>query len=725
MSGKGSPGKLNSALLASINIPFNSPGSQRVSSAEVDHDDERHSLVESRPTIPSGRKRGTSKPSFRSSIAVSNIEEISSHDGPPSAPPPPRRLSVADRVAKLQNRPAIAPPMPDARRTSIYTGAAAAAAALAVQEEPSIAAIPATPPPPPPAPRAETAAVNQARDREAMLGSKDDDEEKEIPRYSHDDSEVYSKGSVDEEAGDMSDYAHHEVCTVQGNECSEVDQPGRVHECEDGLEDESEQHPDPATVPHVPTPPVPPKPSLPLLPPLPPPSSSQPEVSSNLAAAELEIRLDAIAARFTEKLQVERATADEHLVQTLTSTLQEWSANIAAQAKQSAVFTAAGGDILRQAREDSLMRRDSLVAEIEAVHGFHTKALTEAMAAEKAASIQTQLLFEEQLRLKVDSLTAALSEQLRLEQQSGLARLFDQIERQARDQAEDAKKAYDESRSKDTVAAENLQRMIGELRDSWQSEGIARAMAGESRVRMHYDVLLKEMDDQMKIALAVQEDADQQWFADIAQRNAQQAELLAAFETKCHSLYRDRLETYIRESDAQMDTYETELTAVRAALADAEAKLASRQRRGDLAFQQWKVGYQAEFESLQMEAMATMEAKYESEIKEYVRQLAELRVQISTSNTKIVALEKERAAVSLASENSAARPQAQDGAPALDECAPALLVQKWRLDGKSTEEQIEALVALLDAAPLSDALLAEYTVLQAGLSDRMNSSRRD
>lgn len=59
------------------------------------------------------------------------------------------------------------------------------------------------------------------------------------------------------------------------------------------------------------------------------------------------------------------------------------------------------------------------------------------------------------------------------------------------------------------------------MRERAATEEAARAKALEARVRAHYEELLQQTQQQLQLALRLNDEVDGRWMAEIAQRNEQ------------------------------------------------------------------------------------------------------------------------------------------------------------------------------------------------------------
>ncbi len=136
------------------------------------------------------------------------------------------------------------------------------------------------------------------------------------------------------------------------------------------------------------------------------------------------------------------------------------------------------------------------------------------------------------------------------------------LETTARLEADRLKVAYDYEYEIEHRLQQRLQTIIHDLRKSWEEEEILRIQQMEIKIRQHYELIIEQLENQLKLALQLQDTADQQWLQDLELRNRQQLDMMKSFEEKCKKLYEIRLLEYAEKTSAQISSYEEKLLEV-------------------------------------------------------------------------------------------------------------------------------------------------------------------
>ena len=108
----------------------------------------------------------------------------------------------------------------------------------------------------------------------------------------------------------------------------------------------------------------------------------------------------------------------------------------------------------------------------------------------------------------------------------------------------------------------------------------------------HYDVVLGQMQSQLDLALKMNEDADQQWMAEIRSCNDSHICTMKSFEEKCRLHYNNRLGNYIESTDHRLADYEEKLLVLGGDAARNSSALKSKIHRLRIACGKWRIDYQ-------------------------------------------------------------------------------------------------------------------------------------
>lgn len=147
-----------------------------------------------------------------------------------------------------------------------------------------------------------------------------------------------------------------------------------------------------------------------------------------------------------------------------------------------------------------------------------------------------------------------------------MARTLKSLENQAKLEGERARQAHDFEYEVEHRLTLRLKDIISDLRKSWEEEEVTRIKQVEEKIRNNYNIVLEHMEAQLKMALQLQDDADQKWLEDLDQRNKKQLESIRMFEEKCRQLYETRLAEYAEKTSSQIAAYEDKLLEVRCKL---------------------------------------------------------------------------------------------------------------------------------------------------------------
>lgn len=219
-------------------------------------------------------------------------------------------------------------------------------------------------------------------------------------------------------------------------------------------------------------------------------------------------------------------------------------------------------------------------------------------------------MFEQSLRTKYEHSIEALRETIQSELDSRMIRTLKNLEHQAKLEGDRAKQAHDFEYEVESRLTARLKTMIADLRKSWEEEEISRIKQTEEKLRNNYNIVLEHMEAQLRMALQLQEDADEKWLEELDHRNKKQLESIRLFEEKCRKLYETRLIDYAEKTSAQIAAYEDKLLEVGSVLAAEKNQFESRLRRIKLSCSRWKISYQGEIHNRYRDMTGALEERY-------------------------------------------------------------------------------------------------------------------
>lgn len=324
-----------------------------------------------------------------------------------------------------------------------------------------------------------------------------------------------------------------------------------------------------------------------------------------------------------------------------------------------------------------------------------------------------------------------------------MARTLQSLENQAKLEGERARQAHDFEYEVEHRLTLRLKDIISDLRKSWEEEEVTRIKQVEEKIRNNYNIVLEHMEAQLKMALQLQDDADQKWLEDLDHRNKKQLESIRMFEEKCRQLYETRLAEYAEKTSSQIAAYEEKLLEVGSVLAAEKNQFESRLRRIKLACSRWKVSYQAEIHNRYREMTNTLEERYASEITKLLTEIQDVKT-VLMETQKVVEL-REKEVLKTHEMVSDARAVAPVAVPLTDPVACAVclvsvsvsvqyavgtaqvptrqlrseLMAKCEELKLSPAERLEYLANMLDAAAPTPELLALYENVATKLTARV------
>jgi hypothetical protein len=237
-------------------------------------------------------------------------------------------------------------------------------------------------------------------------------------------------------------------------------------------------------------------------------------------------------------------------------------------------------------------------------------------------------VFEQSLRTKYEHSIEALRETIQSELDARMIRTLKNLEYQAKLEGERARQAHDFEYEVESRLTARLKSMISDLRKSWEEEETSRIKQTEEKLRSNYNIVLEHMEAQLRMALQLQEDADEKWLEELDQRNKKQLESIRLFEEKCRKLYETRLVDYAERTSSQIASYEDKLlevivqllptttanfhcvNQVGSVLAAEKNQFESRLRRIKLACTRWKIAYQGDVHYRYRDMTAVLEDRY-------------------------------------------------------------------------------------------------------------------
>ena len=231
--------------------------------------------------------------------------------------------------------------------------------------------------------------------------------------------------------------------------------------------------------------------------------------------------------------------------------------------------------------------------------------------------------FEQELEAKYALLAQGLADQAKEEQGHRLSRALNDLERRALLEQEKAKIRFEAERDAEAALADRFEAMSADLRTAWQKEETARANQAEKRLRAHFETVLAHSHEQLLMALKLNDEVDRRWMIDVGDRQESQLQLMKRFQEKCKRLYDDRLAEYVEQTDGQLREYEAQLLSAGAKSAQREADLRRRLRHTKVACQRWRMDYAAASEAKYTATATEMEERYQQQIKELYRVLAQ------------------------------------------------------------------------------------------------------
>jgi hypothetical protein len=322
--------------------------------------------------------------------------------------------------------------------------------------------------------------------------------------------------------------------------------------------------------------------------------------------------------------------------------------------------------------------------------------------------------FENELERKFEVLAEGVEQQAREYHKHRLERSLGDLEHRAMTEVDKARVRNDAMLEAEQRMNSRFQRMVSELRESWNQEEQARALAADGRLRAHFETVLEHAQEQLQMALSLNDSVDKRWMEDVQRRNKQMLDSMKQFQAKCQRLYETRLKDYVAATEEQLRRYEAQLLEKGAAAAAEKGALRSKIRRIKIACQRWRVDYQRMIEARYEETVSAVEERYLAEIKALQTELVTLREKQSTAklelNQQNRADSEARAAEVLRQreqelENSQKERERQRNTDALRQMREQLR-KVWAAMQTDPVDRVDFLTRVLELAPYSEELLA-------------------
>jgi hypothetical protein len=243
--------------------------------------------------------------------------------------------------------------------------------------------------------------------------------------------------------------------------------------------------------------------------------------------------------------------------------------------------------------------------------------------------------FENELERKFEVLAEGVEQQAREYHKHRLERSLGDLEHRAMTEVDKARVRNDAMLEAEQRMNSRFQRMVSELRESWNQEEQARALAADGRLRAHFETVLEHAQEQLQMALSLNDSVDKRWMEDVQRRNKQMLDSMKQFQAKCQRLYETRLKDYVAATEEQLRRYEAQLLEKGAAAAAEKGALRSKIRRIKIACQRWRVDYQRMIEARYEETVSAVEERYLAEIQALQAELVTLREKQSTAKLEL------------------------------------------------------------------------------------------
>jgi hypothetical protein len=275
-------------------------------------------------------------------------------------------------------------------------------------------------------------------------------------------------------------------------------------------------------------------------------------------------------------------------------------------------------------KEERKMYIDSR-EQMEIAHVREITALRSLVEDERKRGREKSTRFEDELERKFAMLAEGLEQQAREYHKHRLERALGGLEHRAMAEVDKTRVRNDAMLDAEQRMNTRFQRMVSELRESWNQEEQARASAADARLRAHFETVLEHAHEQIQLALQLNDSVDKRWMEDVQRRNKQTLEGMKQFQAKCQRLYEKRLKDYVSSTELQLRRYESQLLEAGATAAAEKGELRSKIRRIKIACQRWRIDYQRMIEKRYDETVEAVEERYLAEIRALQQELISLR----------------------------------------------------------------------------------------------------
>ena len=270
-----------------------------------------------------------------------------------------------------------------------------------------------------------------------------------------------------------------------------------------------------------------------------------------------------------------------------------------------------------------------------AAHEREIAALRVLIEDERKRGREKSTHFQTELERKFEVLAEGIEQQAREYHKHRLERSLGDLEQRAMTEVDKARVRNDAMLEAEQHMNSRFQRMVSELRESWNKEEQARALAADGRLRAHFETVLEHAQQQLQMALDLNDSVDKRWMEDVQRRNKQMLDGMKKFQAKCQRLYETRLKDYVAATEEQLRKYEAQLLEKGAEAAAEKGALRSRIRRIKIACQRWRVDYQRMIEQRYEETVSSVEERYLSEIRALQTELVGIREKESVAKLKL------------------------------------------------------------------------------------------
>lgn len=355
---------------------------------------------------------------------------------------------------------------------------------------------------------------------------------------------------------------------------------------------------------------------------------------------------------------------------------------------------------------------------MEEAHDREVAALRVLVEEERSRAQEKATQLETELQRKFEILSQGLEDQAREYHKHRLERTLGELEQRTMLEQDKARVRHEALMDAESRLTSRFKRMVKELRENWHREEQARAAAAESRLRSHFDTVLDHVQEQLNLALSLNDAVDRRWMDDVQQRNKHTLDTMNKFRQKCQRLYDTRLKEYVQATEGQLRHYEAELLKRGAEAAEQSTRLHSQLRRVKIACQRWRLDYQRLVEKRYEETVEALEGRYMAEINALQVELEELRerdaavAEASAKKAELDERNRQAEALQRRKTEEADRQKAEKTAVRTAELRrmQEQLHKIWSTMQIDPADKVEFLTQVLNVAPYSDQL---HSLLQS------------